>query len=109
MNASLTWRQRHLSKPVLNWYRKKLPPISATERDAIAAGTVWWDADLFSGKPDWSKLRGFETPELTAEEQAFLDGPVETLCACWTIGRSGGWAICRSRCGASSASRASWA
>ena len=58
MNASLTWRQRHLSKPILNWYRKLLPPISATERDAIAAGTVWWDADLFSGKPDWAKLQG---------------------------------------------------
>src|SRR5262245_26151957 len=92
MNASLTWRQRNLSKPILNWYRKVLPPISATERDAIAAGTVWWDADLFSGKPDWSKLRGFAKPELTAEEQAFLDGPVETLCAMlddWEIRQAG--------------------
>jgi len=92
MNASLTWRQRHLSKPILNWYRKLLPPISATERDAIAAGTVWWDADLFSGKPDWAKLRAFEKPALTAEEQAFLDGPVETLCSMlddWEIRRAG--------------------
>jgi len=92
MNDSLSWRQRHLSKPILNWYRKVLPPISATERDAIAAGTVWWDADLFSGKPDWSKLRGFEKPELTPEEQAFLDGPVETLCGMlddWEIRRAG--------------------
>jgi acyl-CoA dehydrogenase len=92
MNAPLTWRQRHLTKPILNWYRKLLPPISATERDAIAAGTVWWDADLFSGKPDWAKLRAFEKPELTAEEQAFLDGPVETLCAMlddWEIRRAG--------------------
>ena len=92
MNAPLTWRQRHLSRPILNWYRKLLPPISATERDAIAAGTVWWDADLFSGKPDWAKLRAFEKPELTAEEQAFLDGPVETLCGMlddWEIRRAG--------------------
>ena len=105
MNASLTWRQRHLSKPILNWYRKLLPPISATERDAIAAGTVWWDADLFSGKPDWAKLRGFEKPELTAEEQAFLDGPVETLCGMlddWEIRRAGD--LSGARCGASSAS-----
>src|SRR4030095_16649112 len=92
MNASLTWRQRHLSKPILNWYRKKLPPISATERDAIAAGTVWGGAALLSGKPDWAKLRGFEKPALTAEEQAFLDGPVETLCGMlddWEIRRLG--------------------
>jgi len=92
MNASLTWRQRNLSKPILNWYRKVLPPISATERDAIAAGTVWWDADLFSGKPDWSKLRSFPKPELTDDERAFLDGPVETLCGMlddWEIRRLG--------------------
>src|ERR1700741_5042637 len=92
MNAPLTWRQRQLTKPILNLYRKLLPPISATERDAIAAGTVWWDADLFSGKPDWAKLRGFEKPVLTAEEQAFLDGPVETRCSLlddWEILRAG--------------------
>ena len=70
-----------LSKPIFSWYRKVLPPISATERDAIAAGTVWWDADLFSGKPDWNKWRDVPKPQLTAEEQAFLDGPVEKLCS----------------------------
>jgi acyl-CoA dehydrogenase len=90
--GSLTWRQRNITKPILNWYRKVLPPISPTERDAIAAGTVWWDADLFSGRPDWSKLRGFKKPELSPEEQSFLDGPVEELCTMlndWEIRRSG--------------------
>ncbi len=90
--SSLTWRQRNITKPILNWYRKLLPPISPTERDAIAAGTVWWDADLFSGKPDWSKLRGFKRPTLSPEEQLFLDGPVEKLCAMlndWEIRRAG--------------------
>ena len=61
MNERLSWRARHITKPILSWYRGVLPPISPTERDAIAAGTVWWDADLFSGKPDWSKLRPFST------------------------------------------------
>src|SRR5262245_12499988 len=92
MTAPLTWRQRNLTRPILNWYRKLLPPISATERDAIAAGTVWWDADLFSGKPDWAKLRGFEKPRLTPDEEAFLEGPVETLCGMlddWEIRRLG--------------------
>ena len=66
--------------------------MSATERDAIAAGTVWWDAELFSGKPDWAKLRRFPAPALSAEEQAFLDGPVEKLCSMlndWEIRRLG--------------------
>ena len=55
--------------------------MSQTEKEAIDAGTVWWDADLFSGKPDWNKLLATPAPRLSAEEQAFLDGPVEELCA----------------------------
>jgi acyl-CoA dehydrogenase len=54
--------------------------MSDTEREALEAGTVWWDADLFSGRPDWKKLLSAPPPKLTAEEQAFLDGPVEELC-----------------------------
>ena len=86
------WRRNVLSKRLLKWYRKLLPPISDTEQAAIDAGTVWWDAELFSGKPDWKKLREFPAPTLTAEEQAFLDGPVEELCAMlsdWEIRRAG--------------------
>ena len=104
MSASLSWRARTITKPILSWYRKVLPAISPTERDAIAAGTVWWDADLFSGRPDWNKLRGFPKPALTAEEQMFLDGPVEKLCGMlndWQIRRDGDlpenvWAYIRS-------------
>jgi len=66
---------------VLAVYRRILPDMSQTEKEAIDAGTVWWDADLFSGKPDWDKLLAVPTPKLSAEEQAFLDGPVEELCA----------------------------
>ena len=73
-------RKRLISAPALSWYRKVLPPMSDTERDAIEAGTVWWDAELFSGRPDWEKLRGLSRPTLSAEEQAFLDGPTEELC-----------------------------
>ncbi|MGH8711919.1 MAG: acyl-CoA dehydrogenase, partial [Burkholderiales bacterium] len=60
---------------------KVLPQVSQTEREALDAGTVWWDGDLFSGKPDWRKLLAVPKPQLTPEEQAFLDGPVEQLCA----------------------------
>jgi acyl-CoA dehydrogenase len=58
-----------------------LPRVSRTEQEALDAGTVGWDAELFSGRPDWSKLLEVRTPTLTAEEQAFLDGPVTTLCS----------------------------
>lgn len=67
--------------PVLKIFRKMLPQISQTEQEALDAGTVWWEGDLFSGKPDWKKMLAYPRPQLTAEEQAFLDGPVEALCA----------------------------
>ena len=62
-------------------YRRILPDMSQTEKEAIDAGTVWWDADLFSGRPDWERLLATPAPRLSAEEQAFLDGPVEEACA----------------------------
>ncbi|MBX3616177.1 acyl-CoA dehydrogenase [Nitrosomonas sp.] len=67
--------------PLLKVFRKMLPQISQTEQEALDAGTVWWEGDLFSGKPDWKKMLAYPKPQLTAEEQAFLDGPVEELCA----------------------------
>jgi acyl-CoA dehydrogenase len=73
-------RRALVTARVLALYRRVLPPMSDTEREAIEAGTVWWDAELFSGDPDWTALRALPAPALTDEEQAFLDGPVETLC-----------------------------
>lgn len=74
------WRRQSISAPLLGWFRKVLPPLSDTEQEALDAGTVWWDGELFSGRPDWGKLHNFPIPHLTEEEQAFLDGPVEELC-----------------------------
>ena len=73
-------RMKLVSKPALKIMRKVLPPISETEQIAIDAGTVWWDGDIFSGKPNWNSLLSAPVPTLTKEEQAFLDGPVEELC-----------------------------
>jgi len=73
-------RKKTVSAFTLNYIRKALPPMSQTERDAIEAGSVWWDAELFQGQPDWDKLLSAPRSELSEEEQAFLDGPVETLC-----------------------------
>ncbi len=79
-NPLLILRQRLIAAPLLSVIRKVLPPISGTERDALEAGTVSWDAELFSGKPQWQKLLGLSTPRLSEKEQAFIDGPVQRLC-----------------------------
>ena len=57
-----------------------MPQISATERIAVEAGTLWIDKDLFSGKPDYQKLMSESYPRLTQQEKDFIDGPVEELC-----------------------------
>jgi len=73
-------RVRFLSRPFFRVYKRLLPPMSSTEREALEAGTVWWDGELFTGNPDWQKLLDAKPPQLSAEEQAFLDGPCEELC-----------------------------
>ncbi len=73
-------RRALISDRVLLMFRKVMPSMSDTEREALEAGSVWWDGELFSGKPDWSKLLETPEPRLSPEERAFLDGPTETLC-----------------------------
>jgi acyl-CoA dehydrogenase len=69
-----------VSRPLLKIFRKTLPKVSQTEQEALDAGTVWWEGELFSGDPNWSTLLAYPKPQLSAEEKAFLDGPVEQLC-----------------------------
>lgn len=73
-------RRQKLSKPLLGWVRGMLPQLSDTETEALRSGTVDWDGELFSGRPDWSTLLDYKAAQLSNEEQAFLDGPVDTLC-----------------------------
>lgn len=73
--------RRIISARLMKLMRAALPTIGDTEEAALKAGTVWWESDLFSGTPQWRKLLDFKVPTLSAEEQAFLDGPVEELCA----------------------------
>ena len=73
-------RRLLISAPIMKMVGRALPTMGETERIALEAGTVWWDGDLFSGKPDWQKLLEFEIKPLTEEEQAFLDGPTQKLC-----------------------------
>jgi acyl-CoA dehydrogenase len=83
-------RRALISNHLLKVFRKILPQVSQTEQEALDAGTVWWEGDLFSGRPNWNKLLAYPKPKLTAEERAFLAGPVEELCAMldeWRITR----------------------
>ncbi len=73
-------RREYVTQPLLEIFRRMLPPLSQTEKDALETGTVWWEGQLFSGIPDWNVLRKLPPPRLTEEEQAFLDGPTEELC-----------------------------
>jgi acyl-CoA dehydrogenase len=74
------FRREYLSRPMLRVYRRMLPSMSKTEQDALDAGSVWWEGELFTGMPRWNKLLRLPAPKLTDEEQAFLDGPTEELC-----------------------------
>lgn len=74
------FRRKWISAPIYRRAAKALPAMSETEQAALDAGDVWWDAELFTGNPDWAKLRSTLPPALTAEELAFLDGPVQQLC-----------------------------
>lgn len=73
-------RRRLISSPIFKFYRNVMPTMSRTEREAITAGTVTWEGDLFRGNPDWQKLLAYPMAKLSEEEIAFLDGPVEALC-----------------------------
>ena len=73
-------RKALITRPFMKTYLKLLPAMSQTEKEALEAGTVWWDGELFSGAPRWEKLLAAKPPQLTGEEQAFLDGPCDELC-----------------------------
>ncbi|RPF11071.1 acyl-CoA dehydrogenase [Vibrio crassostreae] len=75
-----TIRQTLISQKALSLFKKVLPAMSQTEKEALEAGTVWWEAELFKGKPEWKKLQNIADPKLSEAEQAFLDGPVNTVC-----------------------------
>jgi len=73
-------RVQYFTRPLVKKLQKTMPTISTTEKEAIDAGDVWWEKDLFCGRPKWKKLLGMPAPKLTAEEQNFIDNQVTTLC-----------------------------
>jgi len=72
-------RRERLSRPVFEFFKRVLPPMSDTEQEALEAGDTWWDADLFKGAPNWKEWLAIPFPELSKEENAFLDTQTETL------------------------------
>jgi len=75
-----SFRLNLISRPIFTVMKKLMPTISQTEQEALDAGDVWWEAELFSGKPDFNFLQNLPKPVLTEDEQAFIDGPVEEFC-----------------------------
>lgn len=73
-------RMQQITKPIYRFFQRVLPPINRTESEALEAGDVWWEAELFQGDPDWKELLNYPQPKLTEEEQAFVDNETETLC-----------------------------
>jgi acyl-CoA dehydrogenase len=73
-------RRAVIGTPLVKQFRRLVPAISDTEREALEAGSTWWETELFSGNPDWNRLLSYQTPELNPEERAFMDGPVNELC-----------------------------
>ena len=73
-------RRSKITRPLMDIYRKMIPKMSSTEKEALEAGNVWWDGELFSGMPNWDVLMSMPNPKLSTEEQAFLDGPCDELC-----------------------------
>jgi len=86
------FRRKFITSYILTIYRKHMPTMSTTEREALNAGTIGWEGDLFRGNPDWNKLLAFKKPTLSEEEKAFLEGPVTKLCA-----MIDDWDICHHR------------
>ena len=74
------WRKRFIVFKLLAYIRVSFPHMSRTEKEAIEAGDVWWEAEFFKGKPNWETLFSYKTPTLTPKEQAFIDNQVTTLC-----------------------------
>lgn len=75
-----SFRTKRITRPIHRWARKALPSLSQTEAEALAAGDVWWEAELFSGNPDWTRLSAVAKPKLSDEEEAFIAGPCARLC-----------------------------
>ncbi|MDP5253599.1 MULTISPECIES: acyl-CoA dehydrogenase [unclassified Vibrio] len=72
-------RKKWVSDPALTWFKKTLPALSTTEREAMEAGSVWWEGELFSGQPDFSKLHNYPKPTLSEEEKQFIENQLPTL------------------------------
>jgi acyl-CoA dehydrogenase len=73
-------RKDKITRPVYKFFKSVLPPMNQTEKEALDAGDVWWDGELFKGNPDWDSMLKVAPPKLTAEEQDFIDNQVETVC-----------------------------
>ncbi len=88
----VSWRRKSITAALMPRVAKLMPSLGETERVALEAGTVGWDGELFSGRPDWKAFFDFQPKRLSDKEKAFLEGPVEDLCRRlddWSITQAG--------------------
>jgi hypothetical protein len=101
-------RRAVLTGPIFALYKKMLPAMSQTEREALEAGTVWWEGELFSGKPAWQTLLDYPQPKLTAEAVLPRQRNARRCAPCPTTGtRPRSTTTCRPKSGPTSRTRAS--
>jgi acyl-CoA dehydrogenase len=81
-------RRERITRPLLSTYRKMLPSMSRTEREALEAGTVWWEGELFAGVPKWRKLLGARRRTSPRKRRRSSTAPARNCAGCWTSGRS---------------------
>jgi len=76
-----SFRKQLITKNIFRILRRSLPTISTTEQEALDSGSVWWEANLFKGNPNWAEFDKIDLPKLSKEEQSFVDNEVDTLCS----------------------------
>ncbi|KAF7773723.1 hypothetical protein PCIT_a0035 [Pseudoalteromonas citrea] len=72
-------RFKLITIPVMNYFKSALPSLSQTEQEAMEAGDTWWDAELFSGKPNWQQWHQIDAPSLSDKERDFIDSKLVQL------------------------------
>lgn len=75
------WRKQVFVSKMIALIQPSFPHMSSTEKEALEAGDTWWEAEFFTGRPNWVKLLSYQTPHLSQREKAFIDNQVSTLCS----------------------------
>lgn len=74
-------RQEWLSRPLFASLKRALARLDRDQLAAIGTGAAGWEAELFDGRPEWSRFHTDYVARLSPDERALLEGPVSEFCA----------------------------